>query len=501
MFTLVSALRWWATDRPDAIAISVDDEPVTFGELYAWAGRMGERLQAMGVKPGDRVSMVAMNSLPYAILAIAVMRIGAIGSPFNFRSTASEIRDWFGDVKPTVVFTDEARRPNVAEALEGSVPIHAMDEVLAVREGEAPTLDYNPDPDAAVFIIGTSGSTARPKGVIYSHRTIMAYAAEYALTEPRCAAGSSVLSPGPFSSSSGYLLLMQFTAMGVTMFIETQFIPERALRLLADHRITTFQGPPIFFERMAAEPGFADADLSGLYWTQVGGARVSPALLQAWRDKGVVLRQLYGSTESGGGWAARLDTAIDHPEKCGRGGMFTRYAILAEDGGFAPAGTPGEILVQSACMSPGYWANPEANGEAFKDGWLHTGDLGVLDERGNVTFIDRLKDIIISGGLNISAAEVENAIAAVPGVEEVAVISAPDPKFGETPLAVVFGDAKLLRSEAIIAHCDRMLANYKVPRYVAIQDEPLPRLPSGKISKPALRTRYQGAESYLPKVR
>src|SRR5690606_17717259 len=131
---------------------------------------------------------------------------------------------------------------------------------------------------------------------------------------------------------------------------------------------------------------------------------------------GVVLRQLYGSTEAGGGWGARDDVAVSAPDKCGRGGMFTEYAILGENRGFAPPGTPGEILVRSPCLMVGYWNNPEATQEALRDGWLHTGDLGVLDETGNLTFIDRLKDIIISGGLNISAAEVERVIGELAGV-------------------------------------------------------------------------------------
>jgi acyl-CoA synthetase (AMP-forming)/AMP-acid ligase II len=132
---------------------------------------------------------------------------------------------------------------------------------------------------------------------------------------------------------------------------------------------------------------------------------------------------------------------------------------------------------------------------------LHTGDLGVMDETGNLTFIDRLKDIIISGGLNISAAEVERVIAEIPGVEEVAVIVANDTSFGETPLAIVYGDRQRLSAQVIIDHCNQHLANYKVPRYLALELQPLPRLPSGKISKPILRQKYQGAETYLPKVR
>jgi fatty-acyl-CoA synthase len=502
-FTIYNALRWWSRECPDRTALSVDDQPLSYRELYDWSGRVADYLQAQGVRPGDRVCAVAPNSLDYAVLAFGILRAGGIGAPLSFRSTAAEIRDAIADLMPTLVFADRDRQATVAESLGAAASRRQrpMELVAGLRSGAPPAINYQPDEDQPAFIIGTSGSTARPKGVIYSHRTLMTYASEFAISEPRCGRGSSVLSVGPFSSSSGYVLLMRFTALGATLFIESQFSPERALRLLVQHRITTFQSVPIFFERIAAQPGFAAADLSALYWAQVGGARVAPALLQAWRDKGVVLRHVDGSTEAGGGWGARDDVAISQPDKCGRGGMFTEYAILGSDGGHAPPGTAGEILVRSACLTPGYWNNLEATREAIRDGWLRTGDLGMVDEAGNLTFIDRLKDIIISGGLHSSAAEVERVISEVDGVQEVAVVATADASFGETPLAIVHGDRERLSVPKIIAHCDRQPSNYKVPRYVAIEDKPLPRLPSGKNAKPALRLKYQDADRILPKVR
>lgn len=502
-FTVNSALRWWAREMADEVALNVDGQPCSFAELQQWSLRVGAYLTANGVKPGDRVGMIGINSMDYAVLIFALAQIGAVGAPLSYRSTPSEIADAVQDLTPALVFTDADRRANAEAALGDAAgeKLRALEAVAGLRQGPAMVPTFDADPDAPLFIIGTSGSTARPKGVIYTHRMVMTYAAEFAITEPRCGRGSRALSAGPFSSSSGYLLLMQFTSMGVTSFLESHFKAERALDLLIREKITTFQAAPIFFERIAALPAFADADLSSLYWTQVGGARVSPALLKAWLDKGVVLRQAYGSTEAGGGWGACLDTAISAPEKCGRGGMFTRYAIRGSDGGFAPPGTVGEILINSPCITVGYWNNPEATTEAIRDGWLHTGDIGVMDADGNLTFTDRLKDIIISGGLNISAAEVEKAIAEIDGVDEVAVIAAMDQEFGETPLAIVHGDPDRISVSAIIDHCNMRLTNYKVPRYVAVESAPLPRLPSGKLAKPQLRDRYKDAAARLPKVR
>jgi fatty-acyl-CoA synthase len=502
-FTITNALRWWSRECPDQLVMQVDGEPCTFAELYAWSGRVGEHLLQLGVNAGDRVCMVGFNSLEYAVVAFGLLRIGAIGAPLSFRSTDRELADAFGDLTPTLCFTDPERHASVGIALGGAANgrLHLFSEIRALREGPESVICFTPGSDDPVFIIGTSGSTARPKGVIYTHRTILTYASEFAIMEPQCARGSRVLSLGPFSSSSGYLLLLQFASLGATLHIESRFRAERALEILQEEKITTFQAAPIFFERITALPGFADADLSNLHWAQVGGARVNGTLLQAWLAKGVILRQAYGSTEAGGGWAARDDAALTAPEKCGRGGMFTEYRIASSGGEIAEIGAQGEILIRSACLMAGYWNNPDASAIALQDGWLHTGDIGKMDEAGNLTFIDRLKEIIISGGLNISAAEVEGIVSQVGGVEEVAVIAAGDPDFGETPLCVVFGDPARLSVPAIIEHCNRHLTNYKVPRYVVIEREPLPRLPSGKISKPAIRARYQNAAATLQKVR
>jgi len=502
-FTLASALKWWARDCPDRIALSVDDRAVSYAQLYAWSARIGAQLGASGAKPGDRIVIVGPNSMEYALLEFGVMRMGGISAPLAFRSTARELREAMQQLDPVLVFTDEERRPVVAEALgaAAAAKLRSLAEIAALDTGPLPQLDHEPEPDQALFIISTSGSTGRPKGVVYSHRTLMIYAAELAIVEPRCGSGGSFLSLGPFSSASGTLQLMQFVAIGNTVFVESKFEPERALRLLVEQRISTFMAVPIFFERIMALPGFAAADLSNLHYAQTAGARIAPALLAAWRGKGIILRQAYGSTEAGGAWAARDDTALTEPQKCGHGGMFEDYAIVDEQGRPAKPGVPGQILIRSPCLTPGYWHNPQATAEAIRDGWLYTGDLGMLDEHGNLTFIDRIKDIIISGGLNISAIELERIIGEVPGVEEVAVIAVADAEFGETPLAVVYGASGQVAAAQIIRHCRQHLTGYKVPGYVVVSPEPLPRVPAGKISKPLLREQYRDAPARLAKMR
>jgi fatty-acyl-CoA synthase len=224
-------------------------------------------------------------------------------------------------------------------------------------------------------------------------------------------------------------------------------------------------------------------------------------LLEAYRRKGIIIRQIYGQTEAGGNVTMMpAHLALQEPEKCGWGGIFMEVRVVREDGTDCEPGEQGEIIMRTPGMMQGYWNNPEETAKAIRDGWLYSGDLGVLDKRGLLTFVDRLKDLIISGGLNIAAAEVEQVVTEFPGVQEALAIAAPDPKFGETPFVVYHGP-KEVDVKALIEHCNANLSNYKVPRYVAFSADPLPRLATGKLSKPAVRELYAGAHETMERVR
>jgi fatty-acyl-CoA synthase len=426
------------------------------------------------------------------------MRAGAIVVPLNVRYTAHELAELVADTSPALVFA----QPDVQPRFGGTnVRLLDIGSVGALREGAPARQLRELDADAPVVIIATSGSTAKPKGVVFSHRTMLDYVAEYAIGEAACLRGTRIIAPAPLSTSAGFVQLTHYTVLGCTIFLEPVFEPARFLRLIEGERIAGFGAVPVFFERIAALPEFANADLSSLAMATVGGAPVTRELQAAWAKKGVVLRQIYGQTEAGGNATIMpASLAPDAPEKCGRGNLFTELKTIDADGNACKAGEIGQILVRGPGRMLGYWGNPEATAAAVKDGWLYTGDLGVIDEDGLLTFVDRMKDIIISGGLNISAAEVERAVNAFPGVVESLVIAAKDARFGETPLAVVHA-MEPIDVAALIQHCNERLADYKVPRYVALEPEPLPRLATGKLSKPALRAKYAGAEARLPRVR
>lgn len=492
MFTVKRALEWWAQECPSQTALCIDGEAVSFSELVRWSRNVGRYLSDLGIKRGDCVCVSALNTLEHAMVFFGAMQIEATTASLNFRLTSSEFAYFFSKLEPKLVFCDDERRAVISATWAGAeTQVLALSEIAGVRESAAAPLAADVPDEAPVFVVGTSGSTGRPKAVAYTHRMIMTYASEFAIMEPKCAHGGKTLCFGPFSTTAGALIMMEFLSLGVTTFIESQFDALRALNLIAKEKVTTLMGVPIFFEKMAALPEFASADLSSVYFAQAGGARPSPEVAEAWKSKGVVLRQAYGGTEAGGGWAARLDTAVDEPEKCGRGGIFTRYAVFTPDGDLAPPGTIGEVFVRSACLMQGYWRDAEATADALTDGWWRTGDLGLLDEGGNLTFWDRLKQVIVSGGFQISAAELERVIGELAGVEEVAVIPVKDPTYGETPVAIVFAPGDRLTVEQVLQHCGAHLAKFKIPRHVILRTAPLPRLTAGKIAKTQLRDEYE----------
>lgn len=496
--TLPNAIDWWARMRGDQAAVVLAGETLTYASYKAWSERVAAMLIADGLAPGERVAICSTNSLAYVALIMGTIRAGGIVSPINFRYTRREIAELCEATTPKMTFAAPAQIDQVVAA--GLAP-RAMSEIEALRDGAPATVSHDPAPDAPVVIIATSGSTAKPKGVVFTNRSMTSYAANWAVEETSSAAGARVISLAPLNTSAGFVQLMHYTTQGCTIYMEPQFVALRALRLIEEERITCFGAVPAFFEFIAALPEFDTADLSSIKLATAGGARVSRGLLETYKAKGITIRQIYGQTEVGGNATMMPEhLAMTAPEQCGWGSVFMDLRVVRPDGSDCDPGEHGEILMRSPGMMAGYWDNPEETARTIRDGWLYSGDIGALDERGMLTFIDRMKDLIISGGLNISAAEVERVVCEFPGVVEALAIAAPDERFGETPMVVYHGTAEI-DVPALIAYCDANLSNYKVPRYVVFSAEPLPRLATGKLSKPAIRQLYASAHERLARVR
>jgi fatty-acyl-CoA synthase len=508
--TIDSVVRWWSKERPDQRALSQSGDAITYAELDEWVGRMATRLVAEQVGIGDRVCIFAGNSLEWCVACLATLRVGGIVAGINARMVPAEVGYLVGDYAPVVLLADETGAARFAE-LDGltsrtgeairSPNVVRIEEITALRHGERVDVERTVDPDAPAVIVTTSGSTARPKGVMYSNHSIIDHVSAFALEDPLNVQPATMYIVAPFNTSAGGVLFLHILLQGGTGFFEPQFDPERALRTIEDERIAIFCAAPIFLQRIADLPRFATADISCVEISITGGAAVAPVLLNAWADKGVLVRQMYGQTETGGwGISNPRRYALSDPERCGRGGPTRDIGIIDASGQLLPHGREGQIVMRGPGTMLGYWNDPDATAATLVDGWLRTGDIGVIDDRGLLKFVDRMKDIIISGGLNISAAEVERVLSDHPGVDEVAVFAAPDEKFGETPFAVVHGDGSVTVA-GLVEHCNANLSGFKVPRYVVLSDEPLPRLATGKISKPALRSRYLDGVGLPPRVR
>lgn len=496
--TLSGAQAWWARMRPDQPAVILGGDRLSYAEYKSWSDRVAARLIADGLQPGDRVAICSTNSLAYCALIMGTIRAGGIVNPVNFRFTPREIRELCETTEPRFAYAAPEFAANVEGAGLSPLP---MSDIEQLRHGDAADVSHDPELDAPVVIIATSGSTAKPKGVVFTNRSMTSYAANWAMEETASSPGSRIISLAPLNTSAGFVQLMHYTTQGCTVYMEPSFVPDAMLKLLQDEKISCFGAVPTFFEAIARCEGFADADLSSIKLATAGGARVSKQLLEAYKEKGITIRQIYGQTEIGGNCTMMPEhLALTEPEKCGWGCIFMDLRVVRPDGSDCAANEPGEIVMRSPGMMQGYWRNPEETAKVIRDGWLYSGDIGSLDENGLLTFIDRMKDLIISGGLNISAAEVERVVCEFPGVVEALVIAAPDSKFGETPFAVYHGPQEV-DVAALIEHCNINLSNFKVPRYVAYSADPLPRLATGKLSKPAVREAYAGAHEHMERVR
>jgi fatty-acyl-CoA synthase len=500
MASVRDPMRWWATARADETAVVFAEDSVTHAELDEWADRVAHFLEEQGVQPGDVVAIIGENRMAWTAAILGIITTGAILVPISYRFVPAELAHLVADCEPKLVFVDAAQKPKF-DGIAGP-QIVDLDVVDDLRLGQARPFRRDLDPTSPLGVIYTSGTSGAPKGVIFTHETTLNFVLEGLLRDPMRPSETRALLVLPMFTLGGSIWgLVQTLVRGGTFIIEPSFDPRRALDVIQKHRVTMMFGVPVIYEQIAAVEGFDRVDLSHVEFAMVGGQRVSLELLEAWSARGVALRQLYGMTEIGGvATLTRVEDAATRPESCGTGSPFTRFKVVRPDGTTCEPGEEGEILVAGPAVTPGYWHNEQGTRDLLVDGWAHSGDVGVVDERGYLRFVDRMKDMIISGGINISPMEIENVIGALPGVVQVAVIGVPDPKWGETPAAIISADAPI-DVPAMVTHLNTVLADYKVPRYIVVQDEPLPLMLSGKIAKRQLRADFAGIAETHHRVR
>ena len=492
-----------AMRRPESLA-TVDlgtGRRLTYAAFDERIGRLAAVLRTtFGVKRGDRVGVFAPNTAETFEVQFATARLGAIFVPLNWRLAIPELRAILTDCAPEVLIHD-LEFAERATAISESFPhmrLCAFGTPDSAYEQALTATDRLADPEIVTLteistILYTSGTTGLPKGAIITHA--MNFLNVVNCTGPAMIARSSVfLGVLPLFHTGGLNVFANpVFHYGGSVVIMRAFDPGQALRLIADPAmgITHMFGVPAIFQFMGAHPDFAHTDLSRLVFAGVGGAPTPNAILNAWNDRGVILQQGFGMTETSP--IVMILDKEDAIRKLGSAGkpiLHGQVKVARTDGSDAATNEIGELWVRGDHITPGYWQKPDVTKAAFSDGWLHTGDAAKMDDEGFYYIVDRWKDMYISGGENVYPAEVENVLYQISALAEAAVIAVPDQRWGEVGRAVVVVKPDMtLTEDGVLAHCAANLARYKLPHSVVFTDA-LPRNATGKVHKPTLRQTF-----------
>ncbi|MCW3040420.1 MAG: putative fatty-acid--CoA ligase [Solirubrobacterales bacterium] len=495
---LAERVEYWARWRPEAVALREDDADVTWKELGERVARVAGGLAAHGVRPGDRVGVLSANSVEWCVLALATLHRGAIVVPLNIRLAAPELGLILGHSGCTVVAYDAGLAPLFAAAPDGGSPRVRIsldgdadaDVTMAELAATEPTEIVERDDDDTAVLGYTSGTTGLPKGVMLTHGNLAACALQTALAEGSSHERRTLLCI-PLAFTGGIVNNFVSTfVVGGTLVLQKTFAPDDVVATIERERITTWFAVPIMWQAVAASPLFAAADLSSLTTAMCGGAPVPKALLAAFHEKQVDVRQAYGLTEATGSVCLLPAELAWRTEAAGQPNIHTRVRLVGDDGAEVPHGEVGEITVKGPQVMAGYWEDPKATADAVRDGWLHTGDLARWTEDGLLQVVDRKKSMFISGGLNVYPAEIERVVDNLPEVEECCALGLAHERWGEACAVVVRPKNGHVDEEALVAHCREHLADYKVPRTVILTQDPLPRGMSGKVLRNEVQDVY-----------
>jgi fatty-acyl-CoA synthase len=467
----------------------------TYAELEDRSTRLARGLRERGVGRGDRVAFLGLNSVELVETMFAVAKLGAVFLPVNTRLAPPELRHVLADSGTRMLvwqagFAAGVESPEVEGLDLDRVRIEddAGSSLAALFGPDGPPLDEPVALEDLFMIQYTSGTSGRPKGVMLSHANIV-WNVVNLLVDVDLGSDEVALVTAPlFHTAALNQVLFPTILKGGTALVEARFDPERAIDLIEQEGVTLLFGVTTMYLALARSPRFATADLSSLRSALSGGAPLPESLLRTWLDRGLIITQGYGLTESSPG--ATMLRAADGVRKLGSAGtacFFSDVRVVTPTMDPVAVGEPGEVLVQGPNVTSGYWGDPVATRDAFVDGWLRTGDLAVVDDEGYLTIVDRLKDMFISGGENVYPAEVEQAIHTHPSIAECAVVGVPDERWGEVGRAVVtLREGAELTEAELVAHLEGRLARYKIPRSVVVVPE-LPHNASGKLVKSRVR--------------
>ena len=504
---ITQALKRNLQQIPNELATIDGDRRHTWAELVVRIARLAGSLKRLGLAPGDRVGIIALNSDRYLEVFFAVPWAGGVIVPVNYRWSAAEIAYSLNDSGTTLLFVDRefwSLVPELRSLVESELKIICIDtepgDCDATQDGLIDSTDgieeHTNSGDSVSGIFYTGGTTGRSKGVMLTHENHVSNTLQL-ITMVGALPETIYLHAAPTFHIADAQYVYLITHIGGRHIFIPRFEPAACAQAMQDHGVTDTILVPTMIQMWLEQPDFETFDLTQFQRLFYGASPMPEAVAIDLVKKlpWVAAFHLYGQTE-----AAPLLTALpsrfhtaDGPDagrlrSCGRALPAVELKIIDKQGNEAPRGTIGEITARGPNIMKGYWGRADLTQEAVRDGWLHTGDAAYMDDGGFIFISDRLKDMIISGGENVYSTEVENALYEHPDVSQCAVIGVPDDKWGERVHAViVLADGVEPDAAALMAHCRALIADYKCPRSISFRDEPLPLSGAGKILKTELR--------------
>jgi fatty-acyl-CoA synthase len=506
--SLARAVSRQARFQPHATAVVYEGGDLTYADLEERAARLASVLRDGGTAGGDRVAYVGLNSTSFIVTMLASFRLGAVFVPVNFRLAGPELHAVLTRSGARDLICEQGHRGAV-EALElpGIRQMLLVDDdracpaepVAGAWVGWSTVLATTPayellapaEFDDPAILMFTSGTTGVPKGVVLTHGNAWWNSLNVELMVDSRRGDTTHVAAPLFHIGALNSFALRSLARGNRIVLRRGFVPEQTLDDYVRYGVASTFGVPTMFQALERLPGFGDADLSALRSIVVAGAPVPPSLIRTYAARGIHLQQAWGLTETAP-FATHLpvESTLTKTGSAGIPMPYTEVRVVeVRTGAPVPAGQPGEIVVRGPNVTPGYWENPEATAAAFdEEGWFHSGDVGYFDGDGFLFIVDRIKDMIISGGENVYPAEVEQALADLPGLIDVAVIGMPDERWGEAVVAVVTAaPGHAITLEQVRTHAAERLARYKVPTRLHVV-ETVPRNASGKLDKRRIRS-------------
>ncbi|HSI00847.1 MAG TPA: long-chain fatty acid--CoA ligase [Reyranella sp.] len=510
MFSLTQGLRRALQTRPRSPSTAFGTRRRTWMQTADRVARIAGALTALGVQPGDRVAILALNSDRYFELMYALPWIGAVMVPINTRLAAPEIAYILEDSGAVGLFIDAAMAHHLT-TLDGRMPgvreviwlddIASPDGMLHFEDltADDPLEDVGAADDELAGLFYTGGTTGRSKGVMLSHRNLVVNALNAVAGIGFNTDTAYIHSGAMFHLADGASTFGVTQAGGRHAFV-SRFEPVDVLQTIQSEKVTHAQFVPTMINMLVNHPRFGEFRIDTLQFILYGASPMPEGVLRKAMElmPDVRLMHAYGMTE-----AAPIVTLLDpryttlsgryagRLKSCGQTAPACEVRIVDAERNEVPRGTTGELAVRGANIMKGYWKKPAETDAVLADGWYYSGDGAYMDEEGFVFIVDRLKDMIISGGENVYSAEVENAISLMPEVGEVAVIGVPDERWGERVHAIIVPKPGVtLGGDVVLAHCRTQIAGYKCPRSVEFRDTPLPLSGAGKVLKRDLREPY-----------